>query len=158
MKIVVINGQSHKGSTWNIGNMLLESLDGEKEVREYFLPRDLDHFCNGCFACLEDRARCPYWKEKEPILRDMLEAELLVLFFTNWLTHRPPREMFSKKAVVISTAAGAGAKKAAKLIAGNLINWGIPEVHTYAAVVNAMRWDMIPPKSGNRKGHKKAGA
>lgn len=110
MKIVVINGQSHKGSTWNIGNMLLESLDGEKEVREYFLPRDLDHFCNGCFACLEDRARCPYWKEKEPILRDMLEAELLVftspnycmmpsapmkafldLFFTNWLTHRPPR-------------------------------------------------------------------
>lgn len=54
--------------------------------------------------------------------------------------------MFSKKAVVISTAAGAGAKKAAKLIAGNLINWGIPEVHTYAAVVNAMRWDMIPPK------------
>mgnify|MGYP001632449922 FL=1 len=165
MKIVVINGQNHKGSTWNIGKMLLESLEGEKEVREYFLPRDLDHFCSGCFACLEDRARCPYWKEKEPILRDMLEAELLVftspnycmmpsapmkafldLFFTNWLTHKPPREMFSKKAVVISTAAGAGAKKAAKLIAGNLINWGIPEVHTYAAVVNAMRWDMIPPK------------
>ena len=63
MKIVVINGQSHKGSTWNIGKMLLESLEGEKEVREYFLPRDLDHFCSGCFACLEDRARCPYWKE-----------------------------------------------------------------------------------------------
>ena len=165
MKIVVINGQNHRGSTWNIGNLLVQKLAGENEVREHFLPRDLNHFCSGCFACLEARERCPYWREKEPILRDMLEADLLIftspnycmmpsapmkafldLFFTNWMSHKPLREMFSKRAVVISTAAGAGAKKAAGLIANNLTNWGIPEIHRYAAVVNAMNWDMVPPK------------
>lgn len=163
MKIVMIHGQNHKGSTWNIANLLLQKLPGEKEVKEYFLPRDLNHFCSGCYACLEARERCPYWREKEPMLHQMREADLLILtspnycmmpsapmkafldlFFTNWMSHKPLREMFSKRAVVISSAAGAGAKKAAKLIGNNLANWGIPEIHLYAAVVNAMNWDMVP--------------
>ena len=165
MKIVMIHGQNHKGSTWNIGNLLVQKIQGEKEVKEYFLPRDLNHFCTGCFACLEARERCPYWQEKEPIQQDMLEADLLIftspnycmmpsapmkafldLFFTNWMSHKPLPELFSKRAVVISTAAGAGAKNAVKLIGNNLQNWGIPEVHPYAAVVNAMNWEMVPPK------------
>ena len=163
MKIVMIHGQNHKGSTWNIANLLLQKLPGEKEVKEYFLPRDLNHFCSGCYACLEARELCPYWREKEPMLHQMREADLLILtspnycmmpsapmkafldlFFTNWMSHKPLREMFSKRAVVISSAAGAGAKKAAKLIGNNLANWGIPEIHLYAAVVNAMNWDMVP--------------
>ena len=163
MKIVMIHGQNHKGSTWNIANLLLQKLPGEKEVKEYFLPRDLNHFCSGCYACLEARERCPYWREKEPMLHQMREADLLILtspnycmmpsapmkafldlFFTNWMSHKPLREMFSKRAVVISSAAGAGAKKAAKLIGNNLANWGIPEIHLSAAVVNAMNWDMVP--------------
>ena len=165
MKITIINGQNHKGSTWNIGSLLVRKLDGDKEIAEYFLPRDLNHFCQGCYACLEGRERCPYWQEKAPILRDMLEADLLIftspnycmmpsapmkafldLFFTNWMSHRPLREMFSKRAVVITTAAGAGAKKAAGLIAENLTNWGIPRVIQYGATVNAMNWNMVPPK------------
>ena len=163
MKIVMIHGQNHKGSTWNIANLLLQKLPGEKEEKEYFLPRDLNHFCSGCYACLEARERCPYWREKEPMLHQMREADLLILtspnycmmpsapmkafldlFFTNWMSHKPLREMFSKRAVVISSAAGAGAKKAAKMIGNNLANWGIPEIHLYAAVVNAMNWDMVP--------------
>ena len=32
-----------------------------------------------------------------------------------------------------------------KLIGDNLANWGIPEIHPYAAVVNAMNWGMVPP-------------
>ena len=165
MKIVVINGQNHKGSTWSIGNMLVQKIQGEKEVKEYFLPRDLNHFCMGCFACLEARERCPYWPEKAPILQDMQAADLLIftspnycmmpsapmkafldLFFTNWMSHKPLPQMFSKGAVVISTAAGAGAKNTVKLIGNNLTNWGIPQVHSYAAVVNAMNWGMVPPR------------
>lgn len=60
MKIVIINGQSHKGSTWNIGKLLIGKITGEKEVVEYFLPKDLNHFCLGCFACLEKREKCPF--------------------------------------------------------------------------------------------------
>lgn len=165
MKIVMIHGQNHKGSTWNIGNLLVQRIQGENEVKEYFLPRDLNHFCTGCFACLEARERCPYWWEKAPIQQDLLDADLLIftspnycmmpsapmkafldLFFTNWMSHKPLPEMFSKGAVVISTAAGAGAKNTVKLIGNNLTNWGIPQVHSYAAVVNAMNWGMVPPR------------
>ena len=70
----------------------------------------------------------------------------LDLFFTNWLAHKPYEEMFRKSAVVISTAAGAGAGKASKLIANNLFNWGIPEVITYGISVNAINWNMVPDK------------
>lgn len=70
----------------------------------------------------------------------------LDLFFTNWMSHKPLPQMFSKGAVVISTAAGAGAKNTVKLIGNNLTNWGIPQVHSYAAVVNAMNWGMVPPR------------
>lgn len=120
-------------------------------------------------ACLEARERCPYWREKAPIQQDLLGADLLIftspnycmmpsapmkafldLFFTNWMSHKPLREMFSKRAVVISTAAGAGAKNTVKLIGNNLENWGIPEIHPYAAVVNAMNWEMVPPKKKAR--------
>ena len=39
------------------------------------------------------------------------------LTFTYWMSHRPRACMFSKKAVVISTAAGTGTKSAIKDIA-----------------------------------------
>lgn len=55
MKIVLIHGQNHKGSTWNVSNILLQNISCEKEVTEFFLPRDLNHFCTGCYSCLESR-------------------------------------------------------------------------------------------------------
>lgn len=55
MKIVLIHGQNHKGSTWNVSNILLQNISCEKEVAEIFLPRDLNHFCTGCYSCLESR-------------------------------------------------------------------------------------------------------
>lgn len=42
------------------------------------------------------------------------------LTFINWMAHRPKAHMFYKKAVVISTAAGAGTKKAMKDITTSL--------------------------------------
>ncbi|MGN0467836.1 MAG: NAD(P)H-dependent oxidoreductase [Acutalibacteraceae bacterium] len=165
MKIAVINGQNHKGSTWHIGNMLAQKIAGEKDIKEFFLPRDLNHFCVGCYACLKKRENCPYWNEKKLIIQAILEADLIIfttpnycmmpsapmkafldLFFTNWLTHKPYKEMFSKRAVVISTAAGAGAAKASKLLADNLINWGIAKVTSYSINVNALNWDGVPDK------------
>ena len=46
MKIAMINGQNHKGSTYHIGKMLADKLGGE--VTEFFLPKDFGHFCIGC--------------------------------------------------------------------------------------------------------------
>ena len=165
MKIVLIHGQNHKGSTWNVANILLQGLTCEKEVKEFFLPKDLNHFCVGCYSCVEGREKCPFWEEKQPIDDAINEADFLILttpnycmmpsapmkafldlFFTNWLSHKPHEAMFRNRAVVISTAAGAGANKAGKLVANNLVNWGIPEVIRYGISVNAMNWNMVPDK------------
>lgn len=108
-------------------------------MKEFFLPKDLNHFCLGCYSCIEGRDKCPFWEEKKSIDDAIKAADLLILttpnycmmpsapmkafldlFFTNWLSHKPYQEMFKKRAVVISTAAGAGAGKATKLIANNL--------------------------------------
>ena len=43
MKITIIHGQSHKGSTFHIAHLLAEKLDGE--LTEIFLPKDFDEFC-----------------------------------------------------------------------------------------------------------------
>lgn len=68
MKIVVIHGQNHKGNTWNVANILLQNITDEKEVKEFFLPRDLNHFCSGCYSCLEGRDKCPFWEDKNQLM------------------------------------------------------------------------------------------
>lgn len=165
MKIILIHGQNHKGSSWNVADVLLKNINCDKEVREFFLPKDLNHFCLGCYSCLKSRDKCPFWEDKKIIDNAINEANLLVfttpnycmmpsapmksfldLFFTNWLAHKPQESMFKKRAVVISTASGAGAKKAAKLVADNLVNWGIPKVFRYGISVNATNWNMVPDK------------
>ena len=169
MKIVLIHGQNHKGSTWNVADILVQNMNGEKDVKEFFLPRDLNHFCAGCYSCLEGRDNCPFWEDKKPIDGAIKEADLLIfttpnycmmpsapmkafldLFFVNWLTHKPYEEMFKKRAVVISTAAGAGAGNATKLVADNLFHWGIPKINRYGLSVNAMNWDMVPDKKKDK--------
>lgn len=165
MKIVLIHGQNHKGSTWNVAKILIDKFPQTKVLEEFFLPKDLNHFCLGCYSCIEDETKCPYWNEKRRIAIAMKAADVLIfttptycmmpsapmksfldLFFTNWLVHKPKEEMFHKQAIVLSTSAGAGAGKAAKLLANNLIHWGIPSVKVYGIAVNAMNWDMVPEK------------
>ena len=164
MVITVINGQNHKGSTYNIGRILVESL-GENEVHEFFLPRDLNHFCSGCCSCIKDESLCPFFAEKKRIM-DMVEKSDLLIFttptyclrssapmkafieltFTYWMSHKPRASMFSKKAVVISTAAGAGAKKAVKDVTDALLYWGVPYVKSYGKAIQAANWDQIKPE------------
>lgn len=165
MKITVIHGQNHKGSTWHVADELLKNIRTECEVKEFFLPKDLPHFCTGCYACLKAREDCPFWEDKAQIDEALKEADLLIfttptycmttsapmkafmdLFFTNWMSHKPYAEMFSKRAVVLSTAAGAGAKKATKPIAEMLLYWGVPKVYSYGLAVHATGRTGIPEK------------
>lgn len=162
MRIVVIHGQNHKGSTYNISRVLLDNISVEKEVKEFFLPRDLGHFCVGCYSCIEDETKCPFYEDKWKIMKEVEEADLLILdtptycmapsagmktfidlTFTYWVSHKPRKSMYSKKAVVISTAAGAGAKDAIKPVKKTLFYWGISEIHTYPICVQAMNWEGV---------------
>ena len=64
----MLNGQNHKGSTYNIGRIIAEKIEGENEITEFFFPRDLNHFCVGCYMCIEDVSLCPYYSEKKRII------------------------------------------------------------------------------------------
>ena len=165
MKIVMIHGQNHKGSTYNIGRMIANKINCEENVVEFFLPRDLNHFCVGCYACIGDVTKCPFYEEKNKIMTEVESADILIfttptyclrasapmksfidLTFNYWMSHRPRKCMFSKKAIVISTAAGSGAKKAVKDIADALFYWGIPCIMSYGISIQAMNWNGVNDK------------
>ena len=132
MKIVIIHGQNHEGSTCMVARELAHKVGGE--IQEFFLPRDFDEPCLGCYTCFKtDLTRCPHYKKLEPLAAAILEAELLILespvyvyhatgqmmsfldhFGTWWVVHRPLPDMAKKQAVVISTAAGGGMKSTAR--------------------------------------------
>ena len=165
MKIVMINGQNHKGSTYNIGRLLAKNIGSDKDIVEFFLPKDLNHFCLGCYTCIEDDTKCPFYEEKNRIMKEVEEADILIfttptyclrasapmksfidLTFNYWMSHRPRKCMFNKKAVVISTAAGSGAKKAVKDVSDALFYWGIPCIIEYGICIQAMNWDGVSEK------------
>lgn len=78
MKIVMINGQNHKGSTYNIGRILAEKIGSNEDIVEFFLPKDLNHFCLGCYTCIEDDSRCPFYEEKNRIMTEVEKADILI--------------------------------------------------------------------------------
>lgn len=162
MKIVIIHGQKHKGSTYHVAHLLLDNIREPKEIREFFLPRDLEHFCLGCYSCIEDETACPFYQEKWEIMQAVEETDLLILTtptycmapsagmktfmdltFTYWVSHRPRACMFSKRAVVLSTTAGVGTSSAIKPIKQMLTYWGISSITTYGIGVQAMNWQGV---------------
>jgi multimeric flavodoxin WrbA len=165
MRIVTINGQNHKGSSYHMGRILADKLAADEDITEFFLSRDLPHFCRGCYACLEDETKCPYWNEKRTILDAMKGADLLILtspnyclapsgamksfldmMFDYWMVHRPKGWMFQKRAVVLCASAGASCRKAMGPIKDSLFFWGVPYIRTYGLAVQAAGWNNVSPE------------
>lgn len=164
MKIVIIYGQNHKGSTYNIARMLAEKLSGE--IKEIFLPRDFNQFCIGCTNCFMKReSLCPHYEKLHPITEVMDEADVLIFaspvyvyhatasmkafldhYGFRWMIHRPEEKMFSKQAVCISTAAGGGMKSTNKDMADSLFYWGIARIYKYGVAVRATSYEKIDNK------------
>lgn len=164
MKIVMIHGQSHEGSTCLVARELANKVGGE--LREFFLPQDFNKSCVGCYTCFKtDLRHCPHYKELEPLVTAILESDLLILespvyvyhatgpmmsfldhLGTWWVIHRPLPEMSGKQAVAISTAAGGGMKSTVQDMADSLEMWGIRKVYKLGFGVQAMKPDEIPDR------------
>ena len=168
MKIAVIYGFMRKGSTYQCTQLLLEDLarQTETEVTEFFLPRDMPHFCTGCFGCIhKNEDKCPHYDMVHPISKAMDEADVVVLasptyvynmsgplkalmdhFGYMWMPHRPRPSMFHKVGVVISTTAGGGAGVTCKAMKRNLVMWGAKRVYQFGMAVQAAGWQDVKPK------------
>lgn len=164
MKIVAINGQNHKGSTYHIGKMLADKVGGE--LTEFFLPRDFGEFCVGCNACFSvSETKCPHYQKLKVITEAMIEADLIIMaspvycyhatgsmkafldhYGYQWMVHRPNEKMFSKQAVCIATAAGAGMKSTIKDMADSLFFWGVPKTYRLGYAVRAVSYNGVTDK------------
>lgn len=161
MKIVTINGQNHKGSTYKIGRMLAEKLTNSDNIQEIFLPKDLPSFCCGCLNCvLKGEDKCPHYDYVKPLTELLDNADVLIFtspvyvyhvtgpmknfldhYAYRWLIHRPENSMFKKQAVCIATAAGAGMKSTCKDIKDSMDFWGIAKTYRYGTTINLNEWE-----------------
>ena len=167
MKIAVINGTEKKGITFKMKELFLENLRDKAEITEFYLPKDCPSFCIGCTTCfLKDEHRCKDRKYVEKIENAMLEADLLIFtspayvfhatgamkvmldhFGYRWMPHRPAKEMFGKRAVIITQCLGSGGGSAAKDIKDSLSWWGISDIRVITfKLMSDIDWDKIPEK------------
>ena len=164
MKITIIHGQNHQGSTCNIARMLAERLNGQ--VEEFFLPRDFGEFCMGCTSCfMESETKCPHYEKLLPITRALDGADVIILaspvyvyhatgamkafldhYGFRWMVHRPEEAMFKKQAVCISTAAGRGMKSTNQDMAHSMFFWGVARTYKYGVAVMETSWERVSAK------------
>ena len=164
MKIVIINGQNHKGSTNHIAISLANKVGGE--IKEFFLPRDFNEFCLGCTSCfMKSENTCPHYEKLKPITDAILESDLIILaspvyvfhasgamkslldhYGYMWMAHRPEESMFKKQGIAISTAAGAGMKSTNKDMTDSLFYWGVGKVYKYGIAVRQTSYEGIEEK------------
>lgn len=149
MKVVIFHGSPRKGNTYTAAKILMDAMSqcGEVSYTEFFLPKDVPEFCLGCQMCLGNpREKCPHSAYIDPIYQAIMEADALVFttphygassmtggmknlldhldFFT--LTVSPRKEMFGKKAFILTT--GTGSTAAIAPIKKCIKNWGINRV------------------------------
>lgn len=167
MKITVINGTEKHGVTYKMKEIFLEEFRNDAEITEYYLPRDCPDFCVGCTTCfLKDEHHCKDAEYIQKIEKSMLEADLLVFtspayvfhatgamkamldhFGYRWMPHRPAKEMFGKRAVIITQCLGAGGKSAAKDIKDSLSWWGISSIKVVSfKLMSEIDWNKIDEK------------
>lgn len=165
MKITAIyaTGRTQKSSTYNLAQTVINELKGDDEVKEFFLPKDMNHFCIGCFQCIEGhRERCGGYSQIKDIKDAMDSSDLIIFtapvyvyhipgqlkalldhFACNWAPHRPNPNMFHKQALVITTAAGSGTKSTIKDIKDSLDFWCVGRLYIYKHNVFRSHWTGI---------------
>jgi multimeric flavodoxin WrbA len=164
MKIALINGSPRKGNTYKATQIFIDELakHGEIELTEFFPLQALPKFCVGCQFCLgNSREKCPHSQDVSPIFNAMIEADAIIITSPHYgassipatlknlfdhldfltLTVAPRKEMFSKKAFVITT--GTGSKSTIGVIVKCLKNWGINRVYSRGFRFFTDKWDKL---------------
>lgn len=167
MKIVVINGTEVRGCTYHIKETFLEGLRRGNEIKEFYLPKDLPHFCRGCKTCFfKSEQSCPHAAHVLPIWDAILSADLLVFaspvyalrttaqmkalldhLCVHWMVHRPDDRMFTKKAVILTNAIGVLNGGAQRDIATSLSWLGVSDIRRRGiGLMEGVVWNELSDK------------
>ena len=166
MKITIIHGQKHKGSTWNISKLLAQKLESDENNIKDIYVNDIPN-CVGCFNCImKGEEHCPHREFIEPIIKSIDESDVVIIespnycfgvtgqlkslldhFAYRWMPHRPSEKMFSKIGVCISTTAGSGAGYVTKFLKKTMFFLGFGKTYRISKAVGAMSWKDIKDKN-----------
>ena len=168
MKITLINGNTRHGSTWHCADVLLSELSKlcETEVTEFMLPRDMPHFCLGCFSCFQNgEESCPHASSVQPIAGALTGADLVILtspvyaldvsgqmkalldhLCYMWMSHRPNPAMFRKVGLTVCTTAGMGLGPTSKTMKNTRSFFGLRRIYSMKNAVSAMKWAEVSEK------------
>lgn len=167
MKCLIIHGSYRKGNTYKVTDIVKSYLETKEnlEFEEIFLYKLNIPFCIGCNQCfLKGEEYCPHSSIISPIAKKISESDGIIITTPTyslqvpglvkcWIDHmsyyfhRPC--FFAKKALVISTTAGAGAKSTAKYISNVLQYWGVNHVSQIS--IRCFAFDYIPDKRALQK-------
>jgi multimeric flavodoxin WrbA len=148
MKCVVIHGSPRRGNTWNVLTLVKEEMRKNLDIEfiDIELRKENLPLCIGCFNCIyKGEDKCPHKEIMSKIVKEIKEAEGLIItspvysmqisgLLKNFIDHmsynfhRP--SLFTKKALIITTTAGAGHKDAANYVKSVLNYWGFNHVQT----------------------------
>lgn len=168
MKITVIYGTQHHGSTWNVVDALLTAVGKRTptEVTSFMLPQAMPHFCVGCYSCfMNGENTCPHAQQVQPIAQALIQSDVMILaspvyaldvngqmkalldhLCYLWMSHRPDPAMFAKIGIAVATTAGAGLGHTVKTMKNSLRFWGAHKVIRFPVAVSAMNWSQVSEK------------
>lgn len=145
--VLVIHGSARRANTYRITELAKQEIasGGGVEFTDVFLHELKLPFCLGCMNCvMRGENLCSHREIIQNLARQIEEADALILTSPTYiltlnaevknlldhyayLFHRP--RYFRKKALVISSTAGAGAGTACKFMSRTLQAWGMNKVH-----------------------------
>jgi len=175
MKITIVHGSPRRGNTYAATEVFKQELSkqGPVEFVEFFMPQDLPEFCKGCMSCyLYGEDKCPHAKYTLPILEEMVSSDALIMttpvfvmretagiknFLDHlgyiFIVHRARPEMFSKKAMIISSTVGAGTKEAIKAVSISLKYWGVNRIYSYSFKTFGDNWNVMQAAKKEKINH-----
>ena len=143
MKIIVIHGSMRKGNTYKLTQEAASILRNREDVsiREFSVSELALPFCESCHACFSKGEEfCPHKEIMAPIAEAIENCDGLIVSgvvyslhlnaamknlidHLSYYFHRP--RLFDKKALIITTTAGAAEKRIAKYLKSVLGHWGV---------------------------------
>lgn len=166
LKCLIINGSPHKGNTWTLAQVVKEQMKKTsadsiefEEVQLSQLDLPLCKACNTCFFYGEDR--CPHHEAVQWLVKKVEESDAVIITTScyslnvtaltknfidhmSYNFHRP--RFFTKKMLVISTTAGAGASYCTKYIRNVFMFWGFNRGYRLAFAVRSIGGYRPTPK------------
>ncbi len=150
--ILIIHGSARKGNTYRVTELARATIakSGRVDFDEVFVHDLKLPFCLGCLSCItRGESYCPHLGITGDLHRRISSADALIITSPTYilslnaevknlldhfayLFHRPRH--FSRKALVISTTAGAGAGATCRFIKRTLQAWGFNCVHSLPIV------------------------